>query len=94
MVKGWKGLFGESQMSDQDWADRAERTAVDMLNGIPAQDAVIDEEGTPTNGCYNDDFSEAEHNEANYQLLEDPDFANQTAESLETIEKVRRNWFF
>lgn len=74
-VKGWKGFDGENDMTDQDWLDRAGRLASNLLNGIPQEDCVPDEDGLGTNGVYNDDYSPQEHMNAWRQYEEDPEHA-------------------
>lgn len=79
-------------MSDDDWVDRAQRTATDMLNGVSAEDAVTDDEGHPTNGCYNDDFSEQEHKNAERRYLEDPEYADDCDQAVEAIDEAKNRW--
>lgn len=90
---GWKGIDNEDDMSDDDWGDRARRTAVDMLNGVAAGDAVTDSDGDSTNGCYNDDYSASEHREANYRYEEDPDYAAEQDAGARVLNYLREEGF-
>lgn len=79
--KIWRGYDGEDDMTDGDWAERGSNCAKGMINGLPPQGTCPDEGGTPTYGWYNGDFSEEEHNRANYLLEEDPEYAEEQAEA-------------
>ena len=67
----WRGYDGEDDMTEEDWKDRAGSQARSMLNGLPWQVSCPDEDGTPTGGWYNNDYTEEEHAEANLRLNED-----------------------
>lgn len=93
MAKGWKGFFGEDKMSDDDWGDRAARAAVDQLNMIPVEQSVTDDEGTPTYGVYNDDYSEQEHKDANRLFEEDPEYAEEQTRGAQTLNYLEKEGF-
>lgn len=93
-VKGWRGLNGEDSMSDRDWSDRAERVATGMLHGVPHQECVPDDEGTPTYGAYNDDYSDQEHKDAWRNYEEDPDYAEEVDQQVRTLNRAKEEGFF
>lgn len=93
-VRGWKGLNGEDSMSENDWNDRAARVATGMIHGVPHQQCVPDEDGTPTYGVYNDDYSEQEHENALQRYEEDSDYAQQVDEQVRTLNYGKQEGFF
>jgi hypothetical protein len=64
----WKGLDGEDSMTDRDWHQRGHEQASALLATGSIEFANPDSEGVPTGGCYNGDYTEAEHAAANALL--------------------------
>lgn len=90
MALGWKGLKGEDDMNDQDWTERARLAAVGMIGGTPAEECVPDDDGDPTFGCYNGDYTQEEHERANQRYEQDAEYreaADDGARKLNYIEQ-------
>ena len=81
----WRGMDNEDEMDEADWRERAGSQARSMLNALSWQDSCPDEDGTPTGGCYNGDYTEAEHEEANRKLDEDEYYEAEQTESANTL---------
>jgi hypothetical protein len=68
--QSWRGMDGEDLMTDADWNQRAFEQAKDMLEGGDGSMANPDKDGVETSGCYNGDYTQAQHDAAN-ALLDD-----------------------
>jgi hypothetical protein len=85
----FKGLFGESQMSDEDWKERGLQQTIAMSAGHHWTDANPDEDGVPTAGCYNGDYTDDQHEAANQKLDEDEYYEAE----VETATRSLFSWF-
>jgi hypothetical protein len=60
-AKTWRGLAGESKMDKWDRLKRLTAIAQTKTAGLPLDEACPDGDGVGTGGCYNCDFTSAEH---------------------------------
>lgn len=56
MTDSWKGLDGESKMTEADWQLRGLQQAMAMQNGLDPFLSSVDNTGIPTGGLYNGDY--------------------------------------
>lgn len=86
-AQSWRGQDNEELMSKDDWIQRGHDQAMAMLNGLPPEISSPDEDGDATGGCYNGDYTEEQHAEANKRLETDEYFEAQTEEDIREILK-------
>ena len=61
----WKGFDGEEEMSDRDWHQRGHEQASCLVATGNIELSSPDLSGVETGGCYNGDYTKAEHDAAN-----------------------------
>jgi hypothetical protein len=67
----WRGIDGESKMTDQDWLKRAgDQARADLQCGDPNLSSP-DSDGHPTGGMYNGDYTDEYHAACNQRLESD-----------------------
>lgn len=84
----WRGMNGESQMTEADWLLRGHQQAMAMLNGLDALDTNPDEDGTPTGGMYNDDYPDSWHDTLNRRLEEDEYYEAEVERDLKSLRQA------
>lgn len=85
MPTSWRGMDGEDDMTEEDWAQRGQEQAASMLNALPWEVSSADAEGTPTGGCYNGDYTDEQHAELNARLDADEYYEAEETERVEVL---------
>lgn len=88
-ASSWRGLDGEDNMTEDDWQKRGTEQAIAMYNGQDPDTSSPDDEGVPTGGCYNGDYSQETQDAANARLESDEYYE---AEQAQNITDLYHNW--
>lgn len=83
--QSWRGWDGEDDMTDEDWEQRAGEQARAMLHACDPFLSSPDEDGHPTGGQYNSDYSDEYHEALNRQLDEDEYFEAEQTERMNVV---------
>ena len=83
----WRGMDSEDDMTEADWTARAQDQAMHMREGGSWETANIDEDGTPTAGCYNGDYTQEQQNAMNAKLDEDEYYEAEVEAQVNTLFK-------
>ena len=81
----WRGFNNEEDMTEDDWKQRGHQQASAMFAGRDWKDSNPDEDGTPTGGCYDGDYSDEYHDELNRKLDEDEYYEAEATENTRSL---------